>query len=127
MVEFPGRFVGKFVPLPRQENRPKVPGIVYRIEEYEKLSKAGKQRLEWIRKYEKWENVSKVCRYYGISRKTFYKWYRWYELFGIRGLGDKRAGPRRKRQPEITQQEELRIKQLSEPVNPLIWNIIFQG
>jgi len=112
MMEFPGRFVGKFVPFPRQEERRKVPGIVYRIEEYEKLSKAGKQRLEWIRKYEKWGNVSKVCRYYGISRKTFYKWYRWYELFGMRGLGDKRAGPRRKRQPEITQQQELRIKQL---------------
>ncbi|MDD3725594.1 MAG: helix-turn-helix domain-containing protein [Candidatus Ratteibacteria bacterium] len=80
MVEFPCRFVGKFIPFPRQEEK----GIAYRIEEYEK-----------------WGNVSKVCRYYNISRKTFYKWYRWYELFGIRGLGDKRAGPRKKRQLKI--------------------------
>ncbi|MCM8760248.1 MAG: integrase core domain-containing protein, partial [Candidatus Omnitrophica bacterium] len=76
------------------------------------LSKAGKQRLEWIRKAEKWENVSKVCRYYGISGKTFYKWKRRYELFGIGGLEDRSRAPHRKKQSEITREEVLRIIKL---------------
>ena len=35
--------------------------MLYRIEEYERLSKEGKQWLEWIKKKRQW--VSKVCRY----------------------------------------------------------------
>ncbi|MCM8820922.1 MAG: integrase core domain-containing protein, partial [Candidatus Omnitrophica bacterium] len=112
MAEFPGRCVLKFVPFPRQEEREKLPRILYRIEQYEKLSKVGKQRLGWIRMGEKWGNVSKVCRYYGISRKTFYKWKRRYELFGIGGLEDISRAPNKKRQAEITRQEEIRIIKL---------------
>ncbi len=70
-MEFSGRFVGKFIPFPRREERPKVPGILYRIEQISKLDKAGKQRLEWMKRYEEWENVSKVCRYYGIRGRHF--------------------------------------------------------
>jgi transposase InsO family protein len=33
-----------------------------------------RKRLAWILMYEKTGNASQVCRYYGISRKTFYKW-----------------------------------------------------
>jgi len=112
MMEFPGRYVGKFVPFPRREERPKIPGILYRIEQYEKLDRAGKQRLEWIRKNEKWKNVSKVCRYYGISRKTYYKWQERYELFGIIGLTDMSKAPNKKREAEISRQEEIRIIKL---------------
>ena len=31
-------------------------------------------------------NVSKTCRYFGISRETFYKWKRTYENVGEKGL-----------------------------------------
>ena len=34
-------------------------------------------------------NVAATCRYYGISRPTFYKWLRQYEEFGDEGLKDR--------------------------------------
>ena len=40
-----------------------------------KLPKEVKVRLKWIQHYQKTENISKTCRYFGISRITFYKWY----------------------------------------------------
>jgi transposase-like protein len=33
-------------------------------------------------------NVAATCRYYGISRQTFYKWLRRYEELGEAGLRD---------------------------------------
>jgi transposase-like protein len=30
-------------------------------------------------------NVSKTCRYYGISRQAHYKWFRHYEADGLAG------------------------------------------
>ncbi len=33
-------------------------------------------------------NVAQTCRYYGISRPTFYRWYRRYEEKGLVGLRD---------------------------------------
>jgi transposase InsO family protein len=38
-------------------------------------------------------NVALTCRYYGISRHTFYKWLRRYEEFGIDGLRDRSRRP----------------------------------
>ena len=38
-----------------------------------------KQRLAWIKMHERGSPVTEVCSYYGISRKTFYKWYGRYE------------------------------------------------
>ncbi len=38
-------------------------------------------------------NVSQTCRYYGISRQTFYKWLRRYEEKGVEGLRDKSRRP----------------------------------
>ncbi|MFN4227114.1 MAG: helix-turn-helix domain-containing protein, partial [Candidatus Ratteibacteria bacterium] len=119
MAEFSGRFVGKFVPFKRDERRDKIIRILNRIERYaeikeryEELSKKAKQRLEWIKKAREWKNVSKICRYYGISRKTFYKWKKRYELFGIGGLEDISRAPIKKRQPEITREQEIRIIRL---------------
>ena len=39
-------------------------------------------------------NVAATCRYYGISRPTFYKWLRRYEEFGEEGLRDRSSRPR---------------------------------
>ncbi len=33
-----------------------------------------KQRLAWIKMRERGAPVTVVCQYYGISRKSFYKW-----------------------------------------------------
>ncbi|MBI5874726.1 MAG: helix-turn-helix domain-containing protein [Deltaproteobacteria bacterium] len=41
-----------------------------------------RKRLAWIFMYYKSRNVSKVCKYFGIARKTFYKWLNRYEASG---------------------------------------------
>ncbi len=33
-----------------------------------------KQRLQWMKEYDRADNANAVCRMFGISRKTFYKW-----------------------------------------------------
>lgn len=38
-------------------------------------------------------NVSKTCRYYGISRQVFYKWLRRYEEGGLEALRDRSSRP----------------------------------
>ena len=40
------------------------------------------------------ESMSRVCRGFGISRKTGYKWLRRYEQAGEKGLSDRRRKPR---------------------------------
>ncbi|MGQ9610653.1 MAG: helix-turn-helix domain-containing protein [bacterium] len=35
-----------------------------------------RMRLAWIYLYEQGNNISHVCRHFGIARKTFYKWYK---------------------------------------------------
>jgi len=40
-------------------------------------------------------NVAQTCRYYGISRQTFYKWLRRFEEQGLDGLRDRSSRPHR--------------------------------
>src|SRR3990170_3413750 len=55
-----------------------------------------KQRLAWIKMHERGAPVAEVCRYYGISRKTFYKWLRRYQKGGrdFHALRDRSRRPR---------------------------------
>lgn len=39
-------------------------------------------RLAWILYYEETHSAQKVCRRFGISRKTFYKWLKRYKVSG---------------------------------------------
>lgn len=39
-------------------------------------------------------NVAQTCRYFGISRPTFYKWLRQFEADGIEGLRDRSSRPK---------------------------------
>ena len=51
-------------------------------------------RLEIIRHAEEVTgNISKTCRYFGISRQTFYKWVRRYKKQGEIGLSDQSKRP----------------------------------
>jgi hypothetical protein len=51
-------------------------------------------RLSIIRHVEEVSgNVAQTCRYYGISRPTFYKWLRRYEEIGAAGLADRSRRP----------------------------------
>ena len=54
-----------------------------------------KQRLATLRHAaEVTGNVAQTCRYFGISRPTFYKWLRQYEEFGEEGLRDRSSRPK---------------------------------
>ena len=66
-----------------------------------KLSREVKLRLKWIQYYQKTRNISKTCRYFGISRTTFYKWYKRYQKEGIEGLYDRPKTPKNKRKPTV--------------------------
>ena len=60
-----------------------------------KLTKEAKLRLKWIEYYEKVKDVTKTCRYFGISRATFYKWLKRYQKDGLRGFLDRPKTPLR--------------------------------
>ncbi len=52
------------------------------------------RRLAWFRHAEEvTRNVAKTCRYYGISRNTYYTWYRRYGEVGSEGLRDRSRRP----------------------------------
>nr|MBA2599335.1 helix-turn-helix domain-containing protein [Actinomycetota bacterium] len=49
----------------------------------QEFDRQAKHRLQVIRHAkEVTGNVAQTCRYYGISRPTFYRWYRRYEEKG---------------------------------------------
>lgn len=54
----------------------------------------ARQRLRWIQHYEQvTKKVSPTCRYFGISRGTFYCWYHRYLSIGVSGLKSKSCRP----------------------------------
>ena len=55
----------------------------------EEVSRNQRKRLGIIRHVEEvTHNVAKTCRYFGISRATFYRWYERYQKYGPEGLKD---------------------------------------
>jgi len=66
-----------------------------------KLPREVKVRLKWIQHYKKTQNISKTCRYFGMSRITLYRWYERYKKEGLEGLYDKPKTPKNKRKPFI--------------------------
>ena len=60
----------------------------------QELARGAARRLAIIRHAEEVSgNVARTCRYYGISRPTYYKWLRRYEELGIEGLRDRSRRP----------------------------------
>ncbi len=58
------------------------------------VSRNATRRLAIIRHAEEVTgNVSQTCRYFGITRQTFYIWLRRYEEKGLEGLRDKSSRP----------------------------------
>jgi transposase InsO family protein len=75
------------------------PGTVF-LGKVPTLSKGAKQRLKWFDYYQRHrQNVALTCRYFGISRQTFYRWQRRYEPQHLSTLEDRTHRPRRVRQP----------------------------
>jgi transposase InsO family protein len=79
------------------------------LNKYNGLSKSAKNRIKWFDYYKKCGNVSKTCRYFGISRQCFYEWKARYNPNNLWSLEDKPTIPKRKRQPTITGIEEMRV------------------
>lgn len=85
-----------------------------------KLSSNARIRLEWMIFYfgKSKKNISLVCRHFGISRKTFYKWFNIFNESNIRSLEDRKRSPLNTRKPEYLPVEVERVinLQLKYPV-----------
>ena len=64
------------------------------------LSRAAKQHLAWLDYYRTHgRHAALTCRYFGISRQTFYRWKRRYDPHDLTTLEPRSHRPRRVRQP----------------------------
>ncbi len=64
------------------------------------LSRAAKQHLAWLDYYRTHgRHVALTCRYFGISRQTFYRWRRRFDPQDLTTLEPRSHRPRRVRQP----------------------------
>ena len=62
----------------------------------QELHRQAKHRLAVIRHaQEVTGSVAQTCRYYGISRQTYYSWFRRYEEFGLDGFARPFKAPAR--------------------------------
>ncbi len=50
-------------------------------------------KLKILKYAKETRNISKTCRYFGISRQVFYKWKRRYDEYGEEGLVSRKPGP----------------------------------
>lgn len=73
---------------------------------YDALSRSAKIRLKRFDYYRKCQNAAKTYRYFGISRKTFYKWKKVYDLYS---LEDQSKALLNRRKPEIMPYQEERL------------------
>ena len=75
------------------------PGTVF-LGNVPTLSKGATQRLKWFDYYQAHkQNAALTCRYFGVSRQTFYRWLRRYNPHQLTALEDRTHRPRRVRQP----------------------------
>ena len=52
-----------------------------------------RRKLKVLRHAEQSGNTAKTCRYFGVSRSTFYRWQRRYKKFGEAGLKNEKPIP----------------------------------
>lgn len=79
-----------------------------------KLSPKAKQKLEWFIYYhtKAHRRAATTARYFGITRKTFYKWLSVFDPTNLRALEEGSRAPITRREIEITRLEEDRILKL---------------
>jgi len=79
------------------------------------LSKAARLRLRWMDHYAAHgQNAALTCRYFGISRQTFYRWRRRYDPHRLESLEERSHRPRRVRQPTWSGELVLAVLHLRE-------------
>ena len=88
-----------------------LPGLT-RLARTPTLSKPAKRRLAWFDYYRKTKNVAQTCRYFGISRKTFYLWQKRYRPFYLLSLEEHSRRPKKTREWEVSRKQEFRVMEL---------------
>jgi transposase len=76
------------------------------------LSPKELDRLRAITIYLKTKDVSLVCKTFGISRATLYRWLKRYEPKDLRSLRDKSRRPKRLRKPRWSYELIIAVKGL---------------
>jgi len=100
-----GYFPSKDGPL--KDKWVRIRGVAERIG----LSPKAKEKLEWIIFYHTVgdRNVQATSCYFGITRKTFHKWLKRFEERNLKSLEEKSRAPIKRREWEVTGEEEERI------------------
>jgi len=79
------------------------------------LSRGAQKRLEWFDYYQAHgRKAALTCRYFGISRQTFYRWKRRYDPQNLRTLEEGSHRPHRRRRPTWTAEQAERVRRLRE-------------
>lgn len=77
------------------------------------LTNSAKQRLKWMDYYYAHnQNAALTCRYFGISRKTFYKWLKRYDRNNLYKLQDKSKRPKKVRCSKLFIQYRKNVKEI---------------
>lgn len=88
---------------------PTYPKGLYTIASIPILSPEARKRLRWMDYCATCKNVSKTCRYFGISRKTFHYWKKRYNPWHLESLEEKSRRPKNTRRWMVSGTQELRI------------------
>lgn len=92
-----------------------IPGIRKFARNTSDISKEAQKRLRWFDYYVAHNNnASLTCRYFGISRETFYRWKRRYDKQNLKSLEDRSHRPKRVRQHTWTSSMEEAVLKLRE-------------
>ena len=79
------------------------------------LSREAHKRLQWFDHYQAHGgNAALTCRYFGISRQTFYRWRQRYDPQALSTLEDRSHRPQRRRRPTWTAEQAERVRRLRE-------------
>ena len=79
------------------------------------LSREAHKRLQWFDHYQAHgRNAALTCRYFGISRQTFYRWKPRYDPQNLSTLEGHSHRPRRRRHPTWTPEQAERVRSLRE-------------
>ena len=74
----------------------------------------GRQRLKWMDHYAAHRNAALTCRYFGISRQTFYRWKGRYNPRSLSSLEERSHKPKRLRQTSWSRELALAVLHLRE-------------
>lgn len=90
-----------------------VPGAL-RLARVRELSREARQRLKWMDHCKAQGNAALTCRYFGISRQTFYRWKGRYNPRDPTSLEERSHKPKRLRQPTWSRELALAVLHLRE-------------